>query len=148
MKSAILKFAAAALVLIVAGGSVVYGQASFKISYGFIAAGKKLPAGEYLVAPKGGDQIALKKLPDGAEVLVAYTQRLDPPAEQPLPVPRPPAQPHLVFDMVGNFEPSYTEYVTDYVLAELWMPGEQGYLIRAMKGAHQHKSITGQKVGK
>lgn len=141
MKSVILKFAAAAVVLLIAGGSAAYGQASFKISFGFIAAGKKLPAGDYLVAPKGSDQIALKKLPDGAEVLVAYTQRLAPPAQ-------PPAEPQLIFDIVGNFEPSYTEYVTDYVLAELWMPGEQGFLIRAMKGAHQHKTVTGQKTEK
>lgn len=148
MKNAILKLAAGALVLIVAGGSVAYGQASFMITFDFIAGGKKLPAGAYLVVPKGSDQIGLKRMTDGAEVLVAYTQRLDPPAEQPLPGPRSPAQPHLVFDVVGNFEPSYTEYVTDYVLAELWMPGEQGYLIRAMKGAHQHKTVTGQKTAK
>ena len=141
MKSAILKFASAVAVLILAGGALAFGQASFKIPFGFIAGGKKLPAGDYMVIIKGSDQISLKKGPDGTEVLVAFTERLEVPAT-------PPAEPQLLFDMVGNFEPSYTEYVTDYVLAEFWMPGEKGYLIRAMKGAHQHKTVTGQKAGK
>lgn len=141
MRNAVLKIAASAVVLLAASAGLAFGQASFKISFGFIAGGKKLPAGEYLVAPRGTDQLAIKKLPDGAEVLAPYTQRLELPDQ-------PPAEPQLVFDVVGNFEPSYTEYVTDYVLAELWMPGEKGFLVRAMKGAHQHKTVTGQKSEK
>jgi len=139
MKRIVFRRAAAAIVLAVAAAGLTFAQAAFKIPFPFEAGGKKLPAGEYSVVPKGSNQLALKRLPDGAEVLVAFTKRLEKPA-------RPATEPQIVFDMVGNFEPSYTEYVTDYVLAELWMPGENGFLVRAMKGAHQHKTIMGRKT--
>jgi hypothetical protein len=93
------------------------------------------------VAQKGEGQIALRKEPGGEEVPIPFTQRL----EQPQP---PLEEPQLVFDVVGNFEPSYTEYVTDYLLAEVWLPGEDGYLIHTTKGAHQNKTIKGQKAAK
>ena len=39
-----------------------------------------------------------------------------------LPQPNSPLEePQLIFDVVGNFEPSYTEYVTDFLLAEVWL---------------------------
>jgi hypothetical protein len=116
-------------------------QTVYKIPFTFKAGGKSYPAGDYQVVPKDGGQLSLRKLPDGAEAFVPFTERLAQPAP-------PIAEPQLVFDVVGNFEPSYTEYVTDYVLAELWLPGAEGYLVKAMKGAHQHKVITGQKTGK
>jgi len=49
---------------------------------------------------------------------------------------------------VGNFEPSYTEYITDYLLAEVWLPGEDGFLVHTTKGAHQNQIIKGQKAAK
>ena len=56
------------------------------------------------------------------------------------------AEPQLVFDMVGNFAPSYTEYVTDYVLAEVWLPGGDGFQVHTMKGAHKTKILKGEKA--
>ena len=141
MNRVIMKIASAVVVFTLAGGALAFGQSSFKIPFGFIAGGKKLPAGDYIFVLKGSDQISLKKGPDGTEILVTFTGRLEVPAT-------PPVEPQLIFDMVGNFEPSYSEYITDHVLAELWLPGEKGYLVRAMKGAHQHKTVTGQKAGK
>jgi hypothetical protein len=123
--------------VLIAGGAAVYAQGTFKVPFEFKAAGKKLPAGEYWVGQKGDKEIALRKLPDGAEVLVPFTQRLEP--------PKPPVtEPELVFHAVGNFEPSYTEYVTEYVLAEFWLPGADGFLVHTTKGAHQRKEIKGQ----
>ena len=59
--------------------------------------------------------------------------------------PKPPIEePQLVFDMVGNFEPSYTEYVTDYVLAEVWLPGQDGLQVHTLKGAHQNQTVKGE----
>ncbi len=124
---------------LIAGNTAAYAQGVFKIPFKFQAAGKKLPAGDYWVAPKGEGQIALRKEPGGEEVLIPFTERLAQP-EAPVDEPR------LVFDMVGNFEPSYTEYVTDYLLAELWLPGEKGYLIHVTKGGHQEKIIKGEKA--
>ena len=121
---------------LVGGQTAAYAQGIFKIPFKFKAAGQNYPAGDYWVAPKGEGQIALRKEPGGDEILIPFTGRLDRPE---LPV----EEPQLVFDMVGNFEPSYTEYVTEYLLAELWLPGEKGYLIHLTKGAHKDKVVKG-----
>jgi hypothetical protein len=126
---------------LIAGSSVAYGQGVFKIPFKFEAGGKKFPAGEYWVAQKGEARIALRKEPGGEEVLIPFKDRL----AQPSPSLQ---EPHLVFDAVGNFEPSYTEYMTDYVLAEVWLPGEDGFLIHTTKGAHQNQVVKGQKATK
>ncbi len=39
-----------------------------------------------------------------------------------------PQDAHLVFDKVGD----------TYLLSELWIPGEDGYLLQITKGAHEH----------
>ncbi len=127
-----------AFVLIV-GSNLTYAQGVFKVPFKFKAAGKTLPAGDYSVAPKTEGQIALRKEPGGEEILIPFRERL---AQPEIPV----GEIQLVFDAVGNFEPSYTEYVTEYVLAEFWLPGEEGYLIHATKGAHQNKIIKGEKA--
>ena len=86
-------------------------------------------------------QITLRLESKAEEIPIPFIQKL---AE-----PRPAIQePQLVFDVVGNFEPSYTEYVTDYLLAEVWLPGEGGFLVFITKGAHQHQTIKGQRVKK
>lgn len=123
--------------VLIAGSTLIYAQASFTIPLKFKAGGKAYPAGEYSVAQKGEGQIALRKEPGGEEVLIPFTQRLPQP-ETAI------TEPQLVFDVVGNFEPSYTEYVTEYVLAEFWLPEAEGYLIHTTKGAHQNKVIKGE----
>ncbi|MGA2263249.1 MAG: hypothetical protein ABSH28_17675, partial [Acidobacteriota bacterium] len=79
--------------------------------------------------------------PNGGEVVITVLKTLA--------QPNPPfAEPQLIFDVVGNFEPSYTEYVTDYVLAEVWLPGQDGSLLHVTKGAHSRQTIKGQNAGK
>jgi hypothetical protein len=34
--------------------------------------------------------------------------------------------------------------VTDYVLAEFWLPGQNGFLIHSFKGAHQTQVVKGE----
>ena len=86
-------------------------------------------------------QISLRQESKAEEVPIPFIQKL----AQPEPAIE---EPQLVFDVVGNFEPSYTEYVTDYLLAEVWLPGEDGFLVNTLKGAHQHQTIKGQRVKK
>ncbi len=124
---------------LVASVTAAYSQATFKVPFEFRAGGKKLAAGEYFVAQKRDGQLVLRKEPGGAEMAFPFTQRL------PQPSPRLEG-PQLVFDEVGDFAPSYTEYMTVYVLAEVWLPGEDGYLIHTTKGAHKNKIIKGQKA--
>ena len=130
--------AATALALL-AGVTQAFAQGTFKIPFTFEAGGKKLPAGEYRVAQKDDGQITLRQETTGKEFQAPFTKRL----AQPSP---PLAEPQLVFDVVGNFAPSYTEYVTDYVLAEVWLPGADGFLVHTMKGAHKTQTIKGQKA--
>jgi len=126
---------------LVAGSTVTYAQGTFKIPFKFEAGGKKFPPGEYWVAQKGDGQITLRLESKAEEVPIPFVQKL---AEPKLAI----EEPQLVFDMVGNFEPSYTEYVTDYLLAEVWLPGEGGFLVFTTKGAHQHQTIKGQRAKK
>ncbi len=135
-RSAAMTIGAVAFILM-AGGVAAYAQATFKIPFKFEAGGKAFPPGEYTVAQKGEGQIVIRQEAKGEEVLVPFLERL------PRPTPAV-AEPQLVFDMVGNFEPSYSEYITDYLLAEVWPAGEDGFLVLTTKGAHQHKAITGQ----
>ena len=126
---------------LIAGGIAVYAQATFKIPFKFEAGGKKFSPGEYRVALKEEGKISFRMEPNGEEVLIPFIQKL----LQPKPSIQ---EPQLVFDLVGNFEPSYTEYVTDYLLSEVWLPAEGGFLIHTTKGAHQNQTIKGQSVQK
>jgi hypothetical protein len=120
--------------LILANEASGLDQASFKIPYKFEAAGKKLPAGTYGIGTKDDGQLVIRQEEKGIEVLLPVLQRM--------PQPTPPvAEPQVTLDVVGNFEPSYTEYVTDYILSEVWFPGQDGFLLRALKGAHKHETI-------
>ena len=63
--------------------------------------------------------------------------------------PKPPlAEPRLVFDEAGDFAPSYTEYMTVYILAEVWLPGQDGLEVHVTKGAHKNQVVKGENTKK
>jgi len=129
-----------ALVLFL-GSSTAYSQATFKIPFKFKAEGQSFPPGNYWIAQKEEGKITLQRETGGEDVLIPFIERLaqpDPPIEAPL----------LVFDMVGNFEPSYTEYVTDYLLAEVWLTAEDGFLVLTMERSEYQKSVKGETAKK
>lgn len=129
------------LVALVAASAETYAQATFAIPFKFEADGKSFPAGDYSISQDGKGTIMLRLAPKTADVPI--------PVSKNLPQPKPSiGEPQLVFDMVGNFEPSYSEYVTDYVLAEVWLPGSDGFLVLATKRSRQHKTIKGQQSKK
>ena len=101
------------------GGAPAYAQVTFKIPVKFEVNGEMRPAGDYRFEIKDEGTIALKRLPDGEEILVAVKERLEMPDT-------PVEEPRIVLDMVANFVPSWTEYITDHILSELWLPGEKG----------------------
>ena len=139
MKRLVIWTVAAMALALVMGVPEVFAQGTFKIPYPFQAGSAKLPKGDYTIIQKDNAQLTLRQESTGKEFPVPFTKRL--------PQPKPPlAEPQLVFDMVGNFAPSYTEYVTDYVLAEVWLPGADGFLVHTMKGAHKTQTIKGQKA--
>ena len=112
-------------------------QATFKIPFPFESGGKKLPAGDYLVTKTGETQLTFQQVSTGKQTVLPFTEALKPA------VP-PAAAPRVVFDETGAFEPSYTEYFTIYVVAEVWLSPQEGYLIHVTKGAHKEKVVTGE----
>ena len=111
--------------------------AVFKVPFEFKAAGKKIPAGEYRFALSGEGKLVLRRAATGKEMELSFLEKLQPPAQAS-------DDPRLVFDEVGDFAPSYTEYFTVYVLAEVWLSAKEGYLINVTKGAHKEKTVTGE----
>jgi len=136
------KLAAGALVIaFIGGGTMGLAQGIFKIPFKFQAGGKKLPPGEYVVDQKEDGPIILRQESTGKEIQIPFIMKLT----QPIP---PVEEPQLVFNMVGNFEPSYTEYITDYVLAEVWLPGQDGLQVHTLKGAHKNQTVKGETAKK
>ena len=130
-----------AFVLILAS-TVSYAQVIVNIPFKFDAGGQSFPPGEYSISQGGGDKpLTLRAEPKGSETSITIVKKLA--------QPNPPIQvPQLVFDMVGDFEPSYTEYITDYLLAEVWLPGQDGLLVLAGNRAPQHQTVKGERSRK
>jgi hypothetical protein len=114
----------------------VHAQSTFKVPFKFESGGKKFPAGDYVVAKTREGEVTFKQVATSKETAVPFTEKLNP-------ADATPAEPRLVFDEVGNFEPSYTEYFTVYVLAEVWLSGQDGYLVHTTKGAHKNQVVKG-----
>ena len=122
---------------LVAVAAPVHAQAAFTIPFAFESGGKKLPAGDYVVTKTADLQLTFRQVSTGKETVLPFTERLKPA------VP-PVAEPRIVFDETGAFEPSYTEYFTIYVVAEVWLSSPEGYLVHVTRGAHKEKVVTGQ----
>jgi hypothetical protein len=127
--------AMAAAGLLLAGMALAATPAEFKVPFGIRVAGKDLAAGDYAVAKTAEGGIVLKQVSSGKEIALTVLERIKPEA--------PVAEPRLVFDEVGDFAPSYTEYITVYVLSEVWFAGEDGYRVHLTKGAHKTRVVTG-----
>ena len=119
---------AVGLVALLAGVSA-YGQPyslKAKIDFAFKVEGKVLPPGEYEFTRDA--QAQNFRIQDNgkngalAPVLTRLGGDLHATAEDA----------HLTFDVVGD----------TYILSEIWIPGEDGYLLQMTKGAHTHKIIN------
>lgn len=122
--------------LLVASAAAALAQADFKVPFPLQAGGKKLAAGDYAVVKTAEGGLVLRQGSTGKEIPLAVLERI----AKPEPAV---AEPRLVFDEVGDFAPSYTEYLTVYILSEVWLPGEDGYRIHVTKGAHKTKVVSG-----
>jgi hypothetical protein len=105
--------------------SSLYGRTQVvtaKIDFPFMAAEKTLPAGTYVfeLQPSGD---VFRVLRENESILANVVTRLG----------KEPAQKgaHLVFDKLGE----------DYLLSEIWIPNEDGFLLLATKGVHTHKTL-------
>ena len=135
MKRQILFLTSLFVFILFLGNGLAYSQATFKMSFKFYIEGKSYPPGEYRTAQKDDKNLAFQKV-GGEEVLIPFVKKLEPP-ETPI------EGPQIIFDMVGNFEPSYTEYITDYVMAEVWLSEKDGFLVITTERAEYHKEVKG-----
>lgn len=129
-----------AFALILASGTV-FAQATFKIPFKFIAEGKSYSPGNYWIAQIEEEKITIRKEAAEEAVSIPIIEKLARP-DQPI------EKPQLIFDMVGNFEPSYTEYVTEYVLAEVWLTEKDGFLVSSAERSEYNKTVEGVKAEK
>jgi hypothetical protein len=128
-------FAVAAAVLLSGAAALGQAVAVYKVPFPFKIEAKNPIAGAYTVAGIKDHQITLKQEATGREYAVPFTEILTPPEGAP-------AGARLVFDEVGDFAPSYTEYITVYVLSEVWPSAAEGYRVHTTKGSHKTKVIT------
>ena len=137
------RIALAAVGILVLASAAPAGQATslalFEVPFTFKVASQELAAGEYRVHVNEEGRIVFHAMATGRETAFPAAGKLDPPAE-PAEVPR------LVFSIVGNFAPSYSEYITEYVLTEAWLSGDAGLLIRAFRGTYKTQVVTGRKA--
>jgi len=108
----------------------VYGQPDrlkVKIDFPFTVEGKTLPAGSYEFARDSSASVPVFRVTDQGknQVMVQVLTRL---AAKLIATPE---DAHLVFDKVGE----------TYVLAEIWIPGEDGYALAVTKAKHEHKIV-------
>ena len=126
--------AIAAALLFGGAASLAQAQTAYKVPFAFQSGTMKPAAGLYVVSSIQDGKITLRREESGKEYAIPFTQKLTPTEGAP-------AEPRLVFDEVGDFAPSYTEYVTVYILAEVWTSATEGYLIHTTKGAHKTKIV-------
>ena len=97
-----------------------------KIPFAFSIGGKALPAGQYNFAEGSDFKTMTVRSSDGkASVIAQIITRLA--AE----MHTTPQDAHIVFDKVGD----------SCTLAEIWVPGEQGFMLHATKGKHEHRIV-------
>ena len=106
--------------------------AQVTIGFSFVAEGKTMPAGPYeLQLNADHTAFTLIASPKGTGVFLTTITRLAA-AQSPV------GDTHIVFDKVADA----------YYLSEVWLPGEDGYLVYAAKGQHTHQTVKGHKKAK
>jgi hypothetical protein len=123
------------------GAGIAYSQVTFEIPFKFEVGDKSYTAGHYMVTQKEEGKITMWGEAKSEEIVIPFLKKLEQP-ETPI------SDPQLIFDMVANFEPSYTEYVTEYVLAEVWLSGNDGFLVLDGERSEYTKAVKGVKAKK
>jgi hypothetical protein len=108
--------------------AAVYGQNALlraPIDFPFVVGSKTLPAGTYDFARD--DASSVFKVTGGKNMAAAQIlTRLA------LEMHTSPADGHIVFDKIGDV----------YTLAEIWVPGQDGYVLAVTKAKHEHRVVN------
>jgi len=99
-----------------------------KVEQAFMVGNTSYPAGSYQISTRGTDQtvLVIKNQQGGEAAEVPVLTRL---ARR-----EAPGQPHesnIVFDKIGD----------NFTLSEVWLPGEDGYLVGERNSEHKHTIV-------
>jgi hypothetical protein len=108
------------------GQQTLVASINAKIDFSFKVEGKVLPAGVYDFSREKLSDVFKIMGPDKKVLLVPFMTRLSKDIHTSA------EDSHIVFDKVGD----------TYLLSEIWIPGDDGYLFLATKGLHTHKTLN------
>jgi hypothetical protein len=109
-------------------GSLAEAQApSVKVGFSFYAAGKEYQSGNYTIEVTPAGHVVLHAAKGGAVVDLTPMKSLGPNDKI--------QSPKLVFNLIGS----------DRFLSEVWLPGQDGYLVGSVSGPHDQESVGGGK---
>jgi len=131
MKRGVLVIVAAIVLMGTVGSGAVYAQdvSIVNIPFQFTANNKVMAPGKYEITITDPTVISLTPVKGPAEFVPTITRL----AQRAKPI----TDAEVVFDKLGD----------QYRLSELWVPGEDGFLIADTKQPHQHHVIKGAKKG-
>jgi hypothetical protein len=104
-----------------------YGQGGVRVNIpiAFNVSGKVLPAGDYVFSPTADDRsVRVAGEKDSAVALVLTRLAAG--------IHTTPGDSHIVFDKIGE----------DYFLSEIWIPGRDGFVLRATEENHTHRVLN------
>jgi hypothetical protein len=118
----------AVIVAVFASGAWAQTQGPLtKIGFSFSLAGKQINSGKYAIEATPAGHVVFKTA-KGVEVADVTPLKSLGRSENV-------QQPKLVFDVVG----------ADRFLVEVWLPGQEGYLVGEVTGAHEQQVLGGSK---
>jgi hypothetical protein len=110
------------------GSASAQPDAQVNIGFAFLAGGRAMPAGTYTVQVPASGPITLRAA-DGKAMMLPVITRLGRHDRD--------AEPELVFDRIQG----------ELRLSEVWLPGQDGYLLLGTKEMHDH-TVVGGPLGK
>ncbi len=115
-----------ALLVTFLGSAQAATQFRANIPFQFVVEGKTFGAGEYDFVQNDDESIQVLAVKKGPSAVALVVSRLGGD------IHTTPKDIHVVFDKVGD----------TYFLSEVWVPNMDGYLLRATKEKHTHRSIN------
>lgn len=125
------KSLSAMLLVLLAAAPIALAQASYSVNadvpFAFFIGGKSFPAGSYrFKASSNLAEITVSNRNGKEAAMAPVLTRLS---------PRPENDAAVVFDVAGN----------DHYLAEIYVPGLDGFQVQGAKGQHTHASVKAAK---
>ena len=100
-------------------------QVVVDINFAFVASGTSMAAGKYSIQVSESAPVVLTAMQGGNRILFPVMTRLGRHDND--------ADPELVFDKLGD----------TFHLSEVWLPGQDGYLLLGTKEKHDHRILGG-----